>query len=413
MSLDGRLIYIAGAGIAGMTLALALAKFGATVVILERNSAIQEFGAGLQLSPNGRHILNRLGLDRPLALRGFEPEGIEIYPYGARQPLVTLELGEIMRQQFGAAYSVMHRADLADVLHKACKRFANIDILFGVRAYDVEPHPRGVAVLVEEADGKTRSADAFAFIGADGVHSRTRTDLLGGPRADYAGMVAWRTSIAEARFPPLFSRTRTTVLWGPGYHAVIYPLPARGEVNAVLFTRVKAAALQQDAAPSAPKLPWAIAPSRHFAALLEAGGNSWTYWPAFTVDTPLWHRAGVGLIGDAAHAMLPFQAQGAMMAVEDAAVLAPLLMSAPNAEAALSRYAEVRQSRVRRVQAISRSNGAAFHMEWPFTVGRDAVVKAQGARGHITRLEWLYGHDAADSIDGPRPPGRLQRSGVN
>lgn len=412
MSPDGRLIYVAGAGIAGMTLALALAKFGATVVILERNSGIQEAGAGLQVSPNGRHILNRLGLDRPIAARSFEPDGIDIYPYGARDPLVTLELGQIMRAQFGAAYSVMHRADLADVLHKACKRFANIDILFGVRAYDVEPHARGVAVLVEEADGKTRSANAFAFIGADGVHSRTRTDLLGGPAAQYSGMVAWRTTIDERQFPTNLSRQHTSVLWGPGYHAVTYPLPARGEVNAVLFTRVKSTDLAREAKPAAPKLPWAAFPSRHFTALLEAGGNSWTYWPAFTVETPIWHKAGVGLIGDAAHAMLPFQAQGAMMAVEDAAVLAPLLMSSAEAEPALARYSEIRQPRVRKVQAISRSNGAAFHMEWPFTLGRDAVVKAQGARGHIGRLDWLYGHDAAESIEAPRP-GTLQRSGVN
>jgi salicylate hydroxylase len=412
MSPDGRLIYVAGAGIAGMTLALALAKFGATVVVLERNASIQEAGAGLQVSPNGRHILNRLGLDRPLAARSFEPDGIDIYPYGARDPLVTLELGPIMREEFGAAYSVMHRADLADVLHKACKRFANIDILFGVRAYDVEPHARGVAVLVEEADGKTRSANAFAFIGADGVHSRTRTDLLGGPAAQYSGMVAWRTTIDERRFPTNLSRQHTSVLWGPGYHAVTYPLPARGEVNAVLFTRVKASDLSREQKPTAPKLPWAVLPSRMFSALVEAGGDSWSYWPAFTVDAPTWHKAGIGLIGDAAHAMLPFQAQGAMMAVEDAAVLAPLLIASAEAESALARYSEIRQPRVRRVQAISRSNGAAFHMEWPFTLGRDAVVKAQGPRGHIGRLEWLYGHDAAESIDAPRP-GKLQRSGVN
>jgi salicylate hydroxylase len=412
MSVDGRLIYVAGAGIAGMTLALALAKFGATVVVLERNASLQEAGAGLQVSPNGRHILNHLGLERPLAARSFEPEGIDIYPFGARRPLVTLELGQVMRERFGAAYSVMHRADLADVLHKACKRFANIDILFGVRAYDVEPHARGVAVLVEEADGKTRSANAFAFIGADGVHSRTRTDLLGGPAADYSGMAAWRTTIDEGQFPSLFSRNHTTVLWGPGYHAVTYPLPTRGEVNAVLFTRVKAADLVREARPTAPKLPWALLPDRHFAALLAAGGRNWTYWPAFTVETPVWHKAGIGLIGDAAHAMLPFQAQGAMMAVEDVAVLAPLLMAADDAAPALARYADVRQPRVRKVQAISRSNGAAFHMEWPFTLGRDAVVKAQGPQGHLGRLDWLYGHDAAGSVDAPQPEKPL-RTGVN
>ena len=133
---SGRTYYVAGAGIAGLTLALALAKFGATVVVLERNATISEFGAGLQISPNARKILNDLGLDEALAACSLEPTGIDIYPWRRPAPLVTLELGIIMRARFGAAYAVMHRADLADALYKACRRFANIDMLFGVRSVD-------------------------------------------------------------------------------------------------------------------------------------------------------------------------------------------------------------------------------------------------------------------------------------
>ena len=132
----GRTYYIAGAGIAGMTLALALAKFGASVVILERSQIISEFGAGLQVSPNARKILDNLGLGDAIAARSLEPAGIDIYPWRRPDPLVTLELGAVMRQRFGAPYVVMHRADLADALYKACRRFANIDILFGVRGWD-------------------------------------------------------------------------------------------------------------------------------------------------------------------------------------------------------------------------------------------------------------------------------------
>src|SRR5688500_4702822 len=129
MNGKGRTFYIAGAGISGLTLALALAKFGANVTVLERNAAVSELGAGLQISPNARRILDSLGLEQAIAANSLEPTGIDLYPSGAKRPLVTLELGAIMGERFGAPYAVMHRADLADALYKTTRRFANIDIL--------------------------------------------------------------------------------------------------------------------------------------------------------------------------------------------------------------------------------------------------------------------------------------------
>jgi salicylate hydroxylase len=395
MSGNGRTVYIAGAGIAGMSLALALAKFGTTVVVLERRQSVQEVGAGLQISPNARKVLNRLGLDKAIATRSFEPVGIDVVPYGAKRPLVTLELGRVIEERFGAPYAVMHRGDLADVLYRACKRFANIDILFGVRSYDVVSHARGVSVTVDEADGKSRSARAFAFIGADGVNSRTRTGVLMGPEASYTGAVAWRITLEQTALQHVIPGDRTTLLWGSGYHAVVYPLPYRHQVNVALFAKCKAELAFGEDPPKAPKLPWAALKSPQFDAILEAAGEDWGFWPLSTVNTPAWTEGGVGVIGDAAHAMMPFQAQGAVMAIEDAAILAPLLMTEPDAESALRRYQSIRQPRVERVRKISDSNGFAFHLEWPFTVARNAVVKLQGPRGHLDRLAWLYGYDVA------------------
>ena len=395
MSGNGRTVFIAGAGIAGLTLALALAKFGATVVVLERRNAVQEVGAGLQISPNARKILNRLGLDKALSAVAFEPAGIDVIPYGARRPLVTLELGRTIADRFGAPYAVMHRADLAELLYRACKRFANIDVLFGVRSYDVVSHSRGVSVTVDEADGKSRSARAFAFIGADGVNSRTRRGILMGPDAIYTGAVAWRVTIEQTALAEVLPLDRTTLLWGPAYHAVTYPLPHRQQVNIALFARCKPELAFSDDPPRAPKLPWAAVKSRQFDAILAAAGESWGFWPLSTVETPVWTEGGVGLVGDAAHAMMPFQAQGAVMAIEDAAILAPLLMTEPDAADALRRYAAIRQPRVERVRKLSDSNGFAFHLEWPFTLARNAVVKLQGPHGHLKRLAWLYGYDVA------------------
>ena len=410
MASSGRTIYIAGAGIAGMTLALALAKFGATVVVLERNKKVQEVGAGLQISPNARRVLNQLGLDKAIAQKSFEPLGIDIYSFGSPRPLVTLALGPAMRETFGVPYAVMHRADLADVLYRACRRFANIDMLFGVRSFDAVNHERGISIVVDEADGQARSARVHAFVGADGVRSETRMRMLSGPAASYSGYVAWRTTLATDLLQGVLALDRTTLLFGPGYHAVCYPLPHRKQVNVALFAKEPKSRLDPENPPKEPKLTWAAMPSKTLDAILSVARESWGYWIVDTIDAPAWSEGGVGLIGDAAHAMLPFQAQGAAMAIEDAAILAPLLMTEPDAASAFRRYATMRQPRVDKVRKTSESNGFAFHLEWPFTLARNLVIQAQGPRGHLKRLDWLYGYDAAPEPTVP-PPVRDAGSG--
>ncbi|MBI4920472.1 MAG: FAD-dependent monooxygenase [Devosia nanyangense] len=408
MANGGRTIYIAGAGIAGMTLALALAKFGATVIVLERNKRVQEVGAGLQISPNARRVLNQLGLDKAIAAKSFEPSAIDVYPFRASKPAVSLELGAIMRQRYGVPYVVMHRADLVDALYRACRRFANIDMLFGVRGFDAVTHARGISINVDEANGTARTARVHAFVGADGVHSETRTRILGGPPATYSGFVAWRTTLSADLLKGAVALDRTTLLLGPGYHAVCYPLPQRKQVNVALFVKERADRLDAANPPKEPKLPWAAMPSRTLDAIVSAATGAWGYWVCNTMDAPTWSDSGIGLIGDAAHAMLPFQAQGAAMAIEDAAILAPLLMTEPDADSAFRRYEAMRRPRVDRVRKISDFNGFAYHLEWPFTLGRNAVLWAQGPRGHLKRLDWIYGFDPSPETDVP-PPDRAPR----
>ena len=409
MSGSGRTIYIAGAGIAGLTLALALAKFGATVVVLERNKAVQEVGAGLKVSSNELRVLDRLGLDKQLRARSFEPTGIDILPFRATRALTTLALGSTMVRHFSAPYAVMHRADLAAVLYAACKRFANIDVIFGVRSFDAVSHTRGVSATFDEADGGARSVRGFAFVGADGVHSRTRTLALQGPEAAYTGTVAWRITLPMSALDGAVAPNRTSLLFGPGYNAVCYPLPHRKQINGVLFSRVPEAEAFGPRPPKAPRLPWAMLRSTRFDALTEAAGDAWGYWPLSTVETETWHDGSIGLIGDAAHAMLPFQAQGAAMAIEDAAILAPLLMTEPDAGSAFARYAAMRRPRVERVRRLSKSNGVAFHLEWPFTLARAVVIAMQGPRGHLRRLAWLYGYDPAPDPEIAAAPRGLER----
>lgn len=398
MQASGRTIYIAGAGIAGLTLALALAKFGASVVVLERNGAVQEYGAGIQVSPNARRVLNQLGLDRALSGQSFEPAGIDVFPFRARRPLITLSLGLAARQRFGAPYAVVHRADLVEALFRACRRFANIDILFDVRAFDVVSHARGVSVTADLPGGTARSARAFAFVGADGVNSHARVGILGGPPARYSGYVAWRATLPARLLGDVVPAERIGLLLAPGYHAVTYPLPQRGLINVALFARETRERAFADPPPDAPRLPWAALRSRRWDALMAAAEGAWGFWAAASVRAPLWHEGGIGLIGDAAHAMLPFQAQGAAMAIEDAAILAPLLMTEPSAELAFARYEGLRRRRVERVARLSQANGFAFHLEWPFTAVRDAVIRLMGRNGQLRRLGWIYGYDAVPDV---------------
>jgi salicylate hydroxylase len=344
-------------------------------------------------------VLNRLGLDKAISAKSFEPEGLDLYAFRGDDPLVTLKFGATAKARYGLPYAVMHRADLAEVLAGACRRFANIDIVFGVEHFDVAGHARGLSVLADEGNGQVREARAFAFVGADGVHSATRTDVLGGPAATPSGHIAWRVLLDPAEVEGLIAPDRSSVIMAPGYHAVCYPLPYRRKVNVVLLTGERAARGRDGSFNRAPALSRTAARNRRLAALLERAGERWGLWPLLAVKAENLHDGPIGLIGDAAHAMLPYQAQGAAMAIEDAAILAPLLMTEPAADAALRRYENLRRRRVERVAALSLANGRAFNMEWPFTLARDAVIRAQGPEGHLRRLDWLYGYDAAPEAE--------------
>jgi salicylate hydroxylase len=386
----GRTYVISGAGISGMTLALGLARLGASVVVLERSPNIQEFGAGLQISPNARHCLDQFGLGEALDKAGLEPKALDLYPQGAQAPSAHMELGSVMRERFGAPYTVMHRADLADLLYKACRRSANIDISFGVRNWDVVSHARGVTVAVDEADGQSRTTRAHAFIGADGVHSHTRRAVLDGPDARFGNRIAWRALAPLDLVSGQIAPDRVSVFFGTGFHLVCYPLPHRRQVNLALF--------MPGTAPEPVGQPQPPLPGPRVEAILTATASTWTPWPLYTVETSQWHRGNIGLIGDAAHAMVPFQAQGAAMGIEDATELALLLVETKSAEDAFSQYTSLRQLRVKRVAAFSAQNGRIFHLPWPLSVARDTVVSAQGPRAHLKRLGWIYDYKAGADI---------------
>jgi salicylate hydroxylase len=284
----------------------------------------------------------------------------------------------------------MHRADLAATLHNACQKSANIDIRFGIDTFSVANFGDQQTISFTPHQGEPDICQVRAFVGADGVSSPTRTEVLDGPQADYSGYVAWRALIDIDVAGKFLDLKKTSLMWGPRFHAVSYPLPHRNKVNLALFT--KEALSVAFGIRGEPHLPVSVQSDTRLSAIMNAVDN-WTHWPLASVMTGTWHKGAVGLIGDAAHAMLPFQAQGAAMAIEDAITLAKLLVNVAQPEAAFSQFESKRRSRVERVIETSKKNGNIFHMRRPATFARNLVVKMQGNTGHLDRLSWLYGHD--------------------
>lgn len=388
-----RTIYIAGAGIAGMTMALSLAKSGIRVVILEQTAQIQTEGAGLQISPNARKILNDLGLDDALKAAGFATKEIDIYPFRRPTPLISLKMGPAMEKAFGAQYMVIHRADLSDVLFSACRKRANIEFQFGVRSFDMQAHQKGLSLTVENKDGSVHNTRPFAFVGADGVHSMTRRKILAGPDAQYSNYIAWRALVPTSLLKDHFNLNNSSLMWGPGFHVIAYPHPTRHVVNIAMFTRERLSRKLNPQTVTTPSVPKAGLSCKRVKAIINAAEGGWKKWPLYAAKTSQWFKGPVGLIGDAAHAMLPYQAQGAAMAIEDAGVLGPLLAKSTDPQTAFATYQSHRQPRVNKVVKTSASNGNIYHLEWPFSIFRDIVVSAQGPTAHLQRLAWIYGYE--------------------
>jgi salicylate hydroxylase len=391
-----RTIFIAGAGIGGLTASLALAQQGFRVVIIEKAERLGEVGAGLQLSPNASRVLVGLGLQDRLAGRVVVPEAISLMSARGGGEIIRLPLGEAASQRAGAPYWVMHRADLQAALQAAVNDQPDIELRLGCQFEDAAAHAKGLTIV--QRSGMTRRHDlALALIGADGIWSTVRNHLFPQVQPRFSGLIAWRGTLEATQLPREYASRRVQLWMGPNAHLVAYPISGGRQINIVVVVPGTWNRPGWSAPADGNELRSEFAsPTWPGSARMMIGAvDGWRKFALFTVpDGFRWTDGAIALLGDAAHAMLPFAAQGAAMAIEDAAVLAKSLagcdQSGPSIAAALQRYARLRRSRVARIQRTARGNGRIYHLTGPLALARDLAIRALGADRLLAWQNWIY-----------------------
>lgn len=379
-------VLIAGAGIAGMAGALSLAAVGRECRLFERTARLEEVGAGLQLSPNATRILRRLGVLDRLDGVAARPNAVVLRRADTGREISRLPLGRHAEARWGAPYLTVHRADLQHALLDAVQETPGLELHLGAAAEKVEQTAEGVRLVAGGAEH-----DGEFLLATDGVRSAVRAQLEPSIVANPSGHVAWRVTVPadnpgakRAEFDP----TAVTTYMHPDIHLVVYPIRGGKAFNLVAVSN-------EAGAVDAASFPARLA---HTAEAFAPLGiiKDWLAWPLFEVSPhAIWrHGETVAFAGDAAHAVTPFAAQGAVMAIEDGATLAASLARQTGVPAALAQYAKLRDPRVVRVARRGALNHFTWHATGPTALARDMMLKLSGGSRLAAQFDWLYGFDA-------------------
>ena len=391
-------ILIAGGGIGGMAAALALLNRGHDVDVFEQAPELKEFGAGVQISPNGTRALHALGVLKTLRQLSCDTEGKEVRLWNTGRTWKLFDLGAEAIERYGFPYVTVFRPDLLQVLVDAVRARKSDAIHLGRRACGVTQHDGRVTLELE--DGETIEGDAL--IGADGVHSVIRHKLYGGDRPRLFGMIAWRGVIPMERVPQHISRDKATNWIGVGGHVVHYPLRAGKLMNFVGIqerddwqveswtTRGTAQECANDHAGWHPDVQ----------ALIAASPTLFKWALMGREPLPQWTTGNVTLLGDACHPTLPMLAQGAVMAIEDAVILGRCFEKYGDVATALSRYQDARIAVTARKVAGANDNAKRFHNPALRTEeGATAYVDREWSRDTIIRrYEWIFTYNV-DTVE--------------
>src|SRR5438067_2959309 len=386
-------VLIAGGGIGGLTAALALLKRGIDVEVYEQAAELKEVGAGVQLAANGTRVLYALGVGEVLKALSCEAQGKEIRLWNTGETWKLFDLGPVSIERYGFPYFTVYRPDLLDVLARAVRREKADAIHLGAKCAGFTQDDDSVTLQLES--GARVRADAL--IGADGVHSRIRQALFGPDQPEFTGTIAWRGIVPLERLPAHMARMVGSNWVGPGGHVVQYPLRAGRLMNFVgALERADWRVESWSARGTQEEL---VSDFRGWHADIQSfiRAIDVPYKWALMVRAPLerWTVGRVTLLGDAAHSMLPFLAQGAVMAIEDGYVLARCL-AGYEGETALQRYETARRERTRRTVEGSAANIHRFHnraLADP-AEGRRFIDREWASQRIAERYEWLFRYDA-------------------
>ena len=393
-----RPILIVGAGIAGLAAAVGLAKAGFGSRVFERRPAPTEAGAGIQIGPNGVRALAALGLREAAERVAFRPQGLVMRQGATGLSLTRLPWGAAAEQRYGAPFLTVLRTELHSVLLAAARASPAIELVTGfeVAAIDAE------TISIQSENGRTERG--AAIIGADGLWSRLRSAVAPAEPVA-AGYTAYRAVIARAGLPAPFDAPEVGLWIGREAHVVHYPVRGGGLLNIVVVVGGGAASRNWDESGAVTEFaPHLASWPSGLRGLLEHAPE-WRRWTLFDMpDLTRWANGAVALTGDAAHPVLPFLAQGAVMALEDAAALARVVNvhGAPSPQA-LAAYAAARGPRVRKLAAASRANGRTYHLTGAAGAARDLVLRTASPAWLMGRYDWLYDYRPEAGISRAEP----------
>jgi salicylate hydroxylase len=384
---DGRVL-IAGGGIGGLAAAIALGRQGIDTAILERSRFTDETGAGIQLGPNATRTLQALGALDAIEPPAFRPDAICIFDGFSGRKLTSVALGSAVEKRYGAPYLTLHRADLHAALRSVAGSLGPIALEPGFEVAAVEE--QGGKVVARDIDG--REAGGSGLIGADGLWSRIRTLVMPEASLRFTGATAFRALLPRHDLPAPFDAPTVGLWLGPRSHLVHYPVRGGEMLNVVAVTQGGSALEGWNRPASADTLRAGFARwAKESKSLLERI-DEWRNWSLDELVRPgRWSKGRVALLGDAAHPLLPYMAQGAALAIEDAAALAACIASQPaDLGPAFARYEELRRPRAERVARFSRRLGRLYHLGGPLRLARNVMLERRSEERALQRLDWLY-----------------------
>jgi len=383
---------IAGGGIGGLATAIALGRRGIGCEILERSQFVEETGAGIQLGPNATRALDALGVLDAIEPYGFMPEAISVYDGLTGRKLTSLPLGKEATRHYDSPYLTLRRADLHAGLRSAVARIDAVGLRSGFDLNAVDTRPDNT-VTARAVDGS--EASGTCLIGADGLWSTVRSIINPTARLGFAGATAWRARLPREGLPAPFAAPEVGLWLGPKTHLVHYPVGGGAELNIVAVT--ESATTGQGWNRSGDKETLLAHFERwtsNSKSLLEQV-KVWSIWSLYRLSgLKRWSEGSVTLLGDAAHPILPYLAQGAALAIEDAATLAACISGELNdSAAAFRRYERLRRPRAVRVQQTSRHFGWLYHLDTPLAQARNFIMARRSRQTTIRRFDWLYRRD--------------------